>query len=887
MYATLRYCILLCFFSIANTVLFAQSDLSLSLRVSNENALIFEKVTYQLTVKNEGSSAATGVVVKAPTATLNAAFGLLYSDALTASGTYNVIFNTWNLASLPAGATATLDLILYTVKPNRPAFFAEIVAATQSDPDSEPDNGDATLGAREDDEVFRPAPSTGCNLVFSVESDTCFRAPGQTAVYGFRIQITSTDPAVQLIELANNSNFYNSSIVQANTVYAPFGNWILLNSGQSANYFYRPYGTQGCNASRQIDVPATCLEPELPSDCILPNYFPDLFCTNNTENLAIRISLLTSALIMPSVPGVTLAPNDAFRVLLNGTVIGTGEVQSVLYLGLNGQLIPMSSELVNIRIERISDGACIVEQEFIPSDYCVPANTAFCQQEGIFPWEEWIKRVQIGNLDVSSGKSSVTNNTNVNPGTLGSSATVTANDSVSFQITVGYNWIVYNDYVSMFLDTDRDGTFSQDELIYSGKVPNVPSGAGAQAVLSAKAFIPADAQNGATTLKVVLRRGEAAAVCGTVPYGEVELYNVRIGGGVNGGSCGDQKLEILGVECDDNGTPSISADDQYYINYKFDFPGYEGTSTFSGAFWVTPNGNYVSPYIPQGFINQGKVGQPSRHGPISIQEFPQLNFRVLGGFCNSEYVLIEAPVSTCSDAPFDPTLDCEASSDFPWEDWISRITVRNFVQTISLLPGDNAFTLRAAFSYLSYEEYVKVWIDFDQDGVLEETEVALQNIIPRGAYGVPFRDLSGVLRVPASALAGKTLMRVRMSRGGYANACDTQAYGEVEDYAVNIQIGLGLQSGNVSEALVPVSTENGFYPNPATDAVYVQFEPKQAAQITILNHLGKVVHTQQIDKTNAVEQLNVQSLMNGHYLLQVAVQGERTRSHGLVIAKDY
>jgi uncharacterized repeat protein (TIGR01451 family) len=896
MYSTLRYSALMCLFCASMSGLFAQSDLSLSLQVTNENAPIFESVVYRLTVTNAGPQTATNVIVKAPTAQLTAAYGLVFNTATTASGSYDVIFNAWRLSNLPSGATATLELSLFTLKAERPAFFAEIVAADQSDPDSDPDNGDASFGVREDDEVYRPAPSADCNLVATVESDTCFQPIDQVSTYGFKLKISTTNPTVQLIEVSNNSNFIGTTIIPANTVYAPFDEWFLLGAGQVSTYFFRPFGTQGCVGSFQVTAPGDCLEPAPPGDCLLPYFFPDVFCTNNNQNLAMRFSMLTASLFTQS-----LAPTDAFRVLLNGTEIGTGVVQNTLYLGLSGQPLELTDALVDLRIERISDEACIAQYEFKPTDYCVAANSAFCQQEGIFPWEEWIKRVQFGNLDNPSGKSTSTNYTFSNPGDPSTSATVIAGDSTAFIITVGYNYLTYNDYITMFLDTDRNGTFSQDEEIYNGQVPTVASGFGAQAILTAKAFIPADAQNGASTLKIVLRRGGPAAVCGSVPYGEVELYNVRIGGGVNSGGCSNQTLQILSVECDDNGTPSSAADDQYYINYQFNFPGYEGTSTFAGSYWIQPNGYYSSPPVPLNFEVEGRVGEPSRYGPIPISDFPKLNFRVLGGFCNSDYVLIQAPASTCSNAPFNPLVNCSASSNFPWEDWISRVKVRDFTQnsakstygdytaqTVNLLPGSNPFSLRAAFSYLSYEEYVRVWVDFDQDGLLEDTEIAYQGVIARGANGVPFRDLNGLLVVPGTALPGETLMRVRMARGGYANACDAQGFGEVEDYTVNIAIGLGLQSGNVQQLHVPITvTEQGFYPNPASDAVYLQLEPNQSAQVTIMNQLGQVVMQKELVKTLATEQINTQELMNGHYLLRIEVAGQRARTHGLVIAKGY
>ncbi len=877
----------------------AQCDLALSLTVANEQAAIFQNVTYTLTLSNSGPATATGIKVKAPDAELNANYGLVFTSANPSRGNYNLFTQIWSIDSLKANQSATLTLVLFTLKPDRPTFFAEVVAVNQTDPDSTPGNGNPNLSVQEDDEVVRRLQGLPCDFVINIAEDTCFQPGTSNATYGFKLLLQTTNPAIQFVEVATNPNFINPvSILATNTVSGPFGGWFLQPTGVSNKYYFRPHQGQGCVKEYEVQVPVNCSDSSpTPPDCILGSYFPDIYCINNGQDLALTVSLQTPALYTTE-----LTPTTQYRVILGPTVLGTGTVQGISYFGLTGAKIPVTDDETMLRIERLPDGRCISEFRIVPSNFCQNTPVDFCPQQGIFPWDEWIKRVQLGNLDRSSGKSQFTNFTFENPAVPGNSASVVAGDSVPFRVTVGYSFVAYTDYISMFLDVNRNGTFSQDELVYSGQVPTVPNGANTQSVLMGKVYIPADAQSGVTTMKVVLRRGAPATVCGTVPYGEVELYSVRIGGGINsGGGCADVEFEVLGVECNDNGTPSIAADDTYFIRYLFNQPGFEGTPTFSGAFWVDASGNFRSPPLSSNFVNQGIVGQPSEHGPISIRDFPQLNFRVLGGFCNSDYTLVQAPDNTCStQGPPIATVNCNATSSFPWEDWISRVRVGNFSKnsgkdtysdftkdSITLQIGSNSFGLRASYSYLTYDEYVRVWIDFNRNNIFDANEVAYEGILTKPANGVPFKDLLGQITVPSSTSSGPARMRVRMSRFDYPVACGVQAYGEVEDYTVKIVAGLGLQSSGQQPLPIFVETNTGFYPNPAADKLWLNFDQNSEATVTIRDAFGREVIRREFERTGIIEELSLDGLMNGYYLLQIEKAGERQRTQILVIAKDY
>src|SRR5690606_12496646 len=83
-------------------------------------------------------------------------------------------------------------------------------------------------------------------------------------------------------------------------------------------------------------------------------------------------------------------------------------------------------------------------------------------------------------------------------------------------------------------------------------------------------------------------------------------------------------------------------------------------------------------------------------------------------------------------------------------------------------------------------ETAGIWIDFDQSGTFDASEFfALGSGVISGGN----RVLTGNITIPATATLGNTVMRVRSSYASNLNssqACTQTAYGETEDYIVNI-----------------------------------------------------------------------------------------------------
>jgi hypothetical protein len=91
-------------------------------------------------------------------------------------------------------------------------------------------------------------------------------------------------------------------------------------------------------------------------------------------------------------------------------------------------------------------------------------------------------------------------------------------------------------------------------------------------------------------------------------------------------------------------------------------------------------------------------------------------------------------------------------------------------------------------------QYVKIWIDMNDDYNYTADEIVLDNyILGEGSSGGSYTETTQVT-IPADAPLGMHSMRVKTNwnSGVPDDACETTNYGETEDYTVNIVTSLGI-----------------------------------------------------------------------------------------------
>ncbi len=173
---------------------------------------------------------------------------------------------------------------------------------------------------------------------------------------------------------------------------------------------------------------------------------------------------------------------------------------------------------------------------------------------------------------------------------------------------------------------------------------------------------------------------------------------------------------------------------------------------------------------------------------------------------------------------------CNANGDSTADEWIESISIGSYTNnsgndggygnytgsTINLTTGNSYnCTLSPAYSDVEYDEYWRIWIDYNGDEDFNDSGELVYD-----AGGGNAGTLNASFSVPSSVSTGTTRMRIAMkwvgtvSGGGTdetpPEACGTFEYGEVEDYTVNISSGGS--STNVPNTNFTANVTNGVAP---------------------------------------------------------------------------
>ncbi|NOQ27949.1 MAG: T9SS type A sorting domain-containing protein [Bacteroidales bacterium] len=156
---------------------------------------------------------------------------------------------------------------------------------------------------------------------------------------------------------------------------------------------------------------------------------------------------------------------------------------------------------------------------------------------------------------------------------------------------------------------------------------------------------------------------------------------------------------------------------------------------------------------------------------------------------------------------------CESKgSNFSYE-WIAQVELGSFTKTsagaaysdftsevINVNAGETyAVTLTPGFASTTYNEYWKIWIDYNNDTIFDANELAYN------AGALSSSAVSGNITIQ-SGISGVRRMRVSMKYNAAQTACETFAYGEVEDY--NITIGTATPDTEAPTAPTNLASSN-------------------------------------------------------------------------------
>ena len=187
----------------------------------------------------------------------------------------------------------------------------------------------------------------------------------------------------------------------------------------------------------------------------------------------------------------------------------------------------------------------------------------------------------------------------------------------------------------------------------------------------------------------------------------------------------------------------------------------------------------------------------------------------------------------------------------------------------------------------TFNEFIRVWIDFDQDGEFSADELVLSTVQASA------NPVTGDVSIPEPAELGNTRMRVAMKyvtgAGQVVEACETFGDGETKDFCIEIL------EGTDPDSTVSTTDHDRFgrfniFPNPSTGEFAIEATAfggpgMERPVMRIYDIAGRMIEQRMI--TRDVTQIDMRSPENGIYLYSVVNgnSGEVIFSGKFIIAR--
>ncbi len=197
--------------------------------------------------------------------------------------------------------------------------------------------------------------------------------------------------------------------------------------------------------------------------------------------------------------------------------------------------------------------------------------------------------------------------------------------------------------------------------------------------------------------------------------------------------------------------------------------------------------------------------------------------------------------------------DCEGYADFT--DQIAEMEV------------DSTYDLTLTAN--SGNQYVRVWVDFNDDFVFSMDEIVVDNVVIGPGQGSGTYTLITDFTVPAGAAQGQHLMRAKTNWNSPVpdDACEETTFGETEDYTAQIGTIAGIGENMFDEnGLTVLTLENNNF-----DISLKTVNYSDALNLTVHNILGQILLFKKLDNDgNGYNyKLEMSYAAKGVYLIRV------------------
>ncbi|NEV94524.1 S8 family serine peptidase [Psychroflexus sp. YR1-1] len=465
-----------------------------------------------------------------------------------------------------------------------------------------------------------------------------------------------------------------------------------------------------------------------------------------------------------------------------------------------------------------------------------PQELVYCDSKGNSVADEYIGNFELNSISNASGGG------NGYSDFTSTSTELASSQTYSFTITPTWTGTVYNEGYALWIDYNKDGDFTDaGELVFS-------KAASSDTPVTGNFTVPSTIVEGATRLRVSMKYNAIPGSCEAFSYGEVEDYTVN-----------------LSANTEDTQAPSTptafaaSNVTETSVNLSWDastdnvgVEGYEviqGSSVLGSTVNTSVKVNGLSAGTTYSFAVKAKdaAGNTSASATLSVTTASSSVTYCTSSGNNSSYEWIDfvglnnISKTSADDSGYADRTNLEA--DLPY--------------------GSNTVQISAGFSGQAYTEYWKIWIDYNKNGVFETSELVVSGSSSSAD------NLSATFNVPTTAVSGLTRMRVSMKYNAAQTPCENFAYGEVEDYTVNVgQTTSSYVTLNATERLGNETASLGMqlYPNPVTgNFVKIKASSKTQLNYSIFDLSGRELSQGQVRN----QSIPTHNLSTGVYLVRL------------------
>ncbi|KAF0129032.1 MAG: hypothetical protein FD155_2857 [Bacteroidetes bacterium] len=276
-------------------------------------------------------------------------------------------------------------------------------------------------------------------------------------------------------------------------------------------------------------------------------------------------------------------------------------------------------------------------------------------------------------------------------------------------------------------------------------------------------------------------------------------------------------------------------------------------------------------------------------GPVATAEtinytFQQpVSFPALGEYQLKAFTSVTEDSNTANDTTTVTIVksNCQPGADCSFGDGLTLFRFNNinnvsacspdgygdYTDQVAVIEQNETYELEVTTTY--GDQFVRVWIDYNDNFVFESDELIVDNIELGNGQGAGTYSQIVIVDIPETVALGEHILRAKTSWDEPVpdDACEGSEYGETEDYKVNVGIYTDLTTRLINQTELQIRTVG----NNQFEVIMESDELNETLVLSLHNILGQKVIENRISKSNGryTYPLDLSYAEAGVYILRV------------------